>query len=381
MPDTTFSVSPDVIAKKPLDTVDYVGELLTAFRRPIEATWLPRNPLVACDEDHALLSAFRMAFYDHMPLRLTPDAIWTTLIRGFALHVNENSEELRNRFVSHSGKEELVVRRLDFYPGGDNPWPEVFEEFSDQLADRTDGISSLMEANFSTTGPIERAVSHLMGMETFKSYFDYILSAGCGIPRITLTGTLADWQQIRTRVQHFAEYGLENWIDALDPILSHFERAKEGQPVTEFWQSMFRYNSGSGPAVMSGWANVLFPYFQDRSENLYLNPYLLDWQRRLEIDDQQNWRARNQDPQGVGLGAIPSCFTSIPLKVFWGTEECEMRLVGGLLGVSQNVETLEVEPECGWAVIYEEPVDPLSSENQWMNDFVNRKNKDSTEKE
>jgi hypothetical protein len=144
---------------------------------------------------------------------------------------------------------------------------------------------------------------------------------------------------------------------------------------------MFRYNSGSGPAVMSGWANVLFPYFQDRSENLYLNPYLLDWQRRLEIDDQQNWRARNQDPQGVGLGAIPSCFTSIPLKVFWGTEECEMRLVGGLLGVSQNVETLEVEPECGWAVIYEEPVDPLSSENQWMNDFVNRKNKDSTEKE
>jgi len=338
-------------------------------------------PLVACDEDHALLSAFRMAFYDHMPLRLTPDAIWTTLIRGFALHVNENSEELRNRFVSHTGKEELVVRRLDFYPGGDNPWPEVFEEFSDQLADRTDGISSLMEANFSTTGPIERAVLHLMGMETFKSYFDYILSAGCGIPRITLTGTLADWQQIRTRVQHFAEYGLENWIDALDPILSHFERAKEGQPVTEFWQSMFRYNSGSGPAVMSGWANVLFPYFQDRSENLYLNPYLLDWQRRLEIDDQQNWRARNQDPQGVGLGAIPSCFTSIPLKVFWGTEECEMRLVGGLLGVSQNVETLEVEPECGWAVIYEEPVDPLSSENQWMNDFVNRKNKDSTEKE
>ena len=55
--------------------------------------------------------------------------------------------------------------------------------------------------------------------------------------------------------------------------------------------------------------------------------------------------------------------------------------MGGLLGVSQNVETLEVEPECGWAVIYEEPVDPLSSENQWMNDFVNRKNKDSTEKE
>src|SRR5689334_4027831 len=59
MSNTTFAVSPDVQPKKPLEKVDYVGKLRTALRRPIEATWLPRNPLIACDEEHALLSAIR----------------------------------------------------------------------------------------------------------------------------------------------------------------------------------------------------------------------------------------------------------------------------------------------------------------------------------
>jgi hypothetical protein len=43
-----------------------------------------------------------------------------------------------------------------------------------------------------------------------------------------------------------------------------------------------------------------------------------------------------------------------------------MRLVGGLMGVTQDEDTLAVEPECGWAVIYEEPVDLLSPHYQWL---------------
>jgi hypothetical protein len=132
---------------------------------------------------------------------------------------------------------------------------------------------------------------------------------------------------------------------------------------SDFWKSMFRYNSGSGPAVMTGWANVLFPYFQDADGKLYKNPYLKDWKDRLAIDDQQGWRDRWQNPQGVGIGAVPACLTSVPLTVFWGSTETQMRLVGGLMGVTQNIETLAVEPECGWAVIYEQPIDSPAAEN------------------
>ena len=96
------------------------------------------------------------------------------------------------------------------------------------------------------------------------------------------------------------------------------------------------------------------------------NPYLKDWKERLVIDEKQHWRDRWDDPQGVGIAEVPSCFTSVPLTVFWGAEETSMRLVGGLLGVIQEEDTLTVEPECGWAVIYEEPVDDLEERNRRM---------------
>jgi hypothetical protein len=53
------------------------------------------------------------------------------------------------------------------------------------------------------------------------------------------------------------------------------------------------------------------------------------------------------------MWAVPTCLTSVPLKVFWGETECDMSLVGGLMGVSQDSGTLELQPECGWAIIYE----------------------------
>lgn len=368
MPDTTFAVSPDVQPNSLHEKVDYVGELRVALRRPIEATWLPTQPLIACDEDHALLTAMKISFYDHFPLRLTPDAIWITLARGFALHVNENAEKLRQRFVSHSGQKELTVERRDFLPGKENPWPEVFEEFNEQLVEQTGGLANLVQADFSTTGPVERAVSNLMAMDAFKSYFEYTVMAGCGIPSITLSGTEEDWTRLRTKVKQFADYGLEDWVEALDPILAQFESAKSGSPDIEFWKSMFRFNSGSGPAVMTGWVNVLFPYFENPDGKLYANPYLSDWKERLKIDDSQSWRDRRFDPQGSSIGVVPSCFSSTPLTVFWGTEETKMRLVGGFMGVTQDHESMTVQPECGWAVIYEEPVDPLSPQYQWLED-------------
>lgn len=361
MSDTSFAVSVDVEPGAPQPVVDHAALLRTAVRRPIEAMWTPSRPLIAYEEDHALLAAMRIAFYEHLPLRLSPDAIWLTLARGFALHVNLHANALRQRFVRHEGKETLVVERPDFMPGADNPWGEAFSAFAGQIADHTGGVSSLLEADFSTSGPTERAVSHLMAMETFQAYFDYMMVAGCGIPSITLTGTAEDWRRLREKAHRFADYGLESWIAALDPVLAEFERAKRGDVDADFWRSMFRYRSGSGPTVMTGWANVLFPYVKDlreREPRLIPNPFLDDWRMRLETDAAQTGLELWNAPQGTGIGAFPACTTSVPLKVFWGARETDMLLVGGLMGIVQHAEDNAVEPECGWVVAYAEPVDP-----------------------
>lgn len=365
MTDTTFTVCADVETGDLQPVVDHAALLRTSVRRPVEAMWKTTQPLIACEEDHALLSAMRTAFYEHLPLRLSPDAIWLTLARGFALHVNLHAEALRHCFVRHEGRKRLIVQRDDFLPGADNPWDEAFSAFAGLIAENTGGVSSLLEADFSTTGAIERAASHLMAMDTFQAYFEYMMLCGCGIPSVTLTGTGDDWRRLREKASAFADYGLETWIAALDPVLAQFERAKRGEIDTDFWRSMFRYRSGSGPAVMTGWANVLFPYikdfrgqgFRDREERLIPNPYLDDWRARFEIGERQDGNQWFTAPQGTGIGAFPACATSVPLKVFWGERECEMLLVGGLLGVSQRAEDRAVSPECGWIVAYADPVD------------------------
>ena len=59
-------------------------------------------------------------------------------------------------------------------------------------------------------------------MGAMKHYFNYSMRGGCGIPQITLEGSIDDWQEIRRRVEKFQEYGLEEWAIVLEPILDQF---------------------------------------------------------------------------------------------------------------------------------------------------------------
>jgi len=199
------------------------------------------------------------------------------------------------------------------------------------------------------------------------------------MPQITLAGTANDWQELRRRTQQFSKYGLDDWVSALDPILEQFCKAKAGNVDDEFWKSIFRYNSGSGAAVMTGWINVLFPYFKDPQDQLYANPYLLDWKQRLQTDDKQDWCERIAEPQGIGIRGFPNCMTSVPLTVHWGTQETEMRLVGGLLAVTQHHETKTVEPECGWIILHENPVDELTGHYKWIEERATKLRQNNSE--
>ena len=68
----------------------------------------------------------------------------------------------------------------------------------------------------------------------------------------------------------------------------------------------------------------------------------------------EQWRERMDDPQGVGMNVVPPCRTSVPLEVHWGVNVCKMRLVGGLMGVSQSPNDLALQPECSWAIVYDD---------------------------
>ena len=348
----TFAVSKVSPTTTPLPEIPYYEAVAEFLGRPIEACSRYRGQLVeSVDFYHPLLGALHTAFAFHHPICLSPDIIWLTLTQGLAHHINMNAEELRHHFVQHSGKLKIKVRRDDFVKGSaDNPWAEVFGEFSEQIHQHIGKAHELIVANFSTTGPIERAASEVVLLDAMQSYFEYEVVSLCGIPTIKLEGTVEDWRSIAQRVEEFARFGLEWWVEPLRPILKEFVAAAAGSVNTEFWDSIYKYQGpeGSGSPYITGWVAKLFPYIMNREA---------EWEPMFEDMTTQPLYLRNPwldfelSPDIEALGVFPNLPSKAPFNWNYLGNVYEMEFVAGLIGVSQEPESLCLRPEIGWVVM------------------------------
>src|SRR5262245_14364265 len=126
---------------------------------------------------HPLLAAVHTAFSEHRPLVLSPDAVWITIAQGVAHHMTIHGERLRSRFVSHQGKLKLTFECRGWVEKSpENPWPEAFASWAAQVRDHVGPRAhDTLVCDFSTTGPVERAVSQVVMMDVFERYFHYEL--------------------------------------------------------------------------------------------------------------------------------------------------------------------------------------------------------------
>jgi len=285
------------------------------------------------------LGALHHSFASHRPIRISPDHIWLVLTQGFAAHVNSNSDELRDRFVSHEGKLTLTVRRDDFVKGKmENPWEEVFPEFCKQIREHVDSDTvDSVTAKFSTTTPTEQAAFQITLMDALQDYFSYEVLTMCGIPSIILEGTTEDWKDLKERSKQFEKYDLKWWTDELDPILQEFINASEGRVNTKFWNSMYKAKSQSGGPFVTGWISKLFPYLIDSNDERFrLNPI---------------FEAENPEEIRLSLGSFPQGMSKAPFTWKYYRKKYEMEFFAGFVGISQNHETKTVTPEIGWIMI------------------------------
>ncbi|MCW8140939.1 MAG: DUF4419 domain-containing protein [Planctomycetota bacterium] len=283
--------------------------------------------------EHPFLGALFLAFQNHLPLVLRPDDIWLLLAQGWAQHVKSRAEELRERFVGHEGRLLITIRRDDFRPSAENPWPAVFGAFSDAISRAVGRKRDLVVADFSTTGPAERAASEIVLLDAMQSYFSYELRTFCGIPRITLLGTTDDWRSIQERARCFGEVGLEPWVGALEPLLEEFVRASSGRTDSGFWESFYKFEGTSGGPYVTGWVNAFFPWICEGGE-LASNPFALRWSAEAGPRPEQF---------PTGMSKAPFVWDCL------GTRS-SMELLGGFAGVSQDADSLALRPEIGWAV-------------------------------
>jgi hypothetical protein len=318
----------------------------------IEACCRYHGRLVAGVSNHPLITALYDSFTQHRPLCLSPDMIWLLICQGVAHHVNVHAENLRSRFVRHQGKARIELRRDDFIKGSpENPWGEVINEFSLRVREQIGPAHDLFVPRFSTTTPTERIAAEIVLLDAVQSYFAYVLHSRCGIPAITLEGTVEDWQDLADRVEAFAQFDLEWWLTPLQPILQQFVATARGDVRRAFWESIYKFGSFSGGAAITGWIAAFFPYFKDQQGNATkVNPWLAEGGAKLKRLLAGDWDRERFDLGGPSPGAFPSGLARVPFVWNYLGQRSDMELLGGFVGVAQDSTTLALRPEIGWAI-------------------------------
>jgi Domain of unknown function (DUF4419) len=298
---------------------------------------------------HPLLAAVGIAFAEHRPLVLSPDAVWLTIAQGVAQHVRLNAEQLRGRLVRHDGKQRLTLERSSL-PRDPAEWASVVGGLRELLAAQIgDGRARVLECDFSTTTDADRIASQIVLLDAYSPYFSYWMTGICGIPEITLLGTPDDWRRIRERVDVIAELDLEWWCNSLRPIADHFARAAAGNVDAAFWKRIYNPQDAYGGETITGWITRLYPYLKidaavDRRNHMLELP--IDEPKQKTVNGKTTY-----DGPGVRSDTVPATLSRATLRIVNLETETlgSVELVAGVSAVAQDARGALL-PISGWHV-------------------------------
>lgn len=338
----TFDVDDVAAAGDALPTRP-LGEL---FRDALASGGDPALPVLLPDGVHPLLDAVGRAFADHRPLVLTPDAVWLTIAQGVAQHIRLHAEQLRPQLVGHAGRKRLTVAIDGPMPQDAASWQDLVGSFQKLLAAEISD-ADLFECDFSTSTEVDRLAGRVVLLDAYSPYFSLWLVCICGIPSITLTGTVQDWRKIRDRVDAIARFGLQTWCRSLAPIADQFVRAASGDVDVAFWRRIYNPVDAYGGEVVTGWAVRLYPYLRGEGVVDRPNPLL-----KLPIDEP---RDATVDGRGFYSGAgirtdrVPATLSRVIVNVNdqVAGDNRAVALHAGLVGVAQDDDGA-LRPVAGW---------------------------------
>ncbi len=336
-PSTTFAVS-SVDSPKPDEGITSTTVQLSVEQilgSKVESCSGPSESVIQPYGFHTVIETVHRSFAEHRPLTLSPDHIWLTVSQGFAACVNADPERYRKCFVSHEGQEEIRIRRDEFRMGNfDNNWRGCFPEFSsairNYIGDETHG---LILSDFSTTGDIERATSEVVLMDAVQAYFKYVVETRCGIPAITLEGTVEDWKKVLNKTRALAKFGgLEWWLDKATAVVQEFRLAAEGDVNLSFWKHFYKAEDGSGSLTADGHILCLLPFTKDWYGKPVQNPML-----------------RNGSG-GLNTSQLPQALSCVPFIWEYFGKSYDYQFLAGHVGIGRDTETGALRPVVGWAV-------------------------------
>ncbi|MFJ4189498.1 DUF4419 domain-containing protein [Kitasatospora sp. NPDC089509] len=301
-----------------------------------------------------LLRGTHAAFADHLPLSLSPDVLWYAVVHEIAVHVRMYPPRYRALFGGADRSRTLVVR--DDSLAGPDPTasgPEWAPEWAPDWARSIRLVRGpltaalgpepveLFRPSFSTTTADDEASVLVTLMDVVSPYYDFRWETRCGIPRVRLEGTAADWALLADRVGALAERfdWLAPWFAELRPVLAEIAATAAGGPVDErFWRSLYKWESVSGGPRVTGWLTAFFAHTQTPDGPRLRQTF--GWREAAESAYHRDAFAVNDFPSH--LSVVPFVWDRLGF-------ERSMIFVAGVLGIERDGEFLR--PRLGHAVL------------------------------
>ncbi|KAJ6450380.1 hypothetical protein C8R45DRAFT_1043484 [Mycena sanguinolenta] len=327
------------------------------------------------------------AYNHHHALVIRPDDVWLAILCQFNFFVNANAELLRASFVAHEGQRNLVIyektrdrNTVDFA----NMSRRMVGLLEKNVVDPT--LREWVMPNFTTTTKHDKTVGAVLMMATLKQYFSYAFDCTCcGIPRVTLEGEKADWENILGRIEKLKEYGIETtaWYHLLRPVISRFVAAFDdpnSASNADFWNRVVHFESlGSGPDYYTGWINA-FNVFGEKGDWLgcELKKKPVNGKAPDSLSAEEFW-SKYMDPTSRGISEaqknlildgtmyheldtsrVPVGYTAVDVKLIEDGVPSDAAMVAGMIGMqvsssgdlslSSTGKDGVVRPVSGWCM-------------------------------
>ena len=270
------------------------------------------------------------AYSNHHHLHIRPEDIWFAIISQLSFYINCHAEELRELFVTHQDKEELVVT----FPTGTRYTVDfgVFAEEMSRLVQENVVDPSLRQwvmPAFTTTTRQDNIIASILLMGVTQKYFNFKCRIACGLPSVTLLGEKTDWELIYHRLDKLETLGLEpsQFCSLLRPVLSRFVNSFD-EPASEdtinFWQRIAHYHwGGSGPSYYSGWITA-FCFWNKDGKSLHA----------IDPPDGKTLRLDGVAYHRIESDEVPSGYSSVPVTVDDNGDSFDAMMVAGSVGIN-----------------------------------------------
>ncbi|KAN0019394.1 hypothetical protein ACTFIU_002602 [Dictyostelium citrinum] len=283
------------------------------------------------------------AYNNHHHLEIRPDNIWMAISTQFSFYINKFYKELGDRLVDFQNeKKELKV--FTDYPILEAPFEKLVMDMAEQIVNniKDPSIKDWIIADFSTTTPSDKIAYGAVLMSITKKYFYYSISSNCGLPKVTLNGSVDDWINLKERAIRLKEFNnkedhMNKWLGYLLPVLDNFIESSRGNPDKEWWNKIVDYRSRSGGGILTGWLSVFCVFdddgnFQDNSSTALCR----DKSETIWPKVSENY--------------IPYGYTSTPISLtdFDGTKYNSTIYSGHL---TQKIDGTKISPLIDWLIV------------------------------